>query len=400
MNERKTHEALSRLQHDEGMLLIGGKRLDVLVREKQLPCYLYDSEAVASRIAELKMALPDNVHLHYAVKANPMPELVRFVADRVDGLDVASDGELRIALESGMHPGSISFAGPGKRQDELEKAVAAGVVINAESERELARLSQIARNMQRRVSVAVRVNPAFELKSSGMKMGGGSKPFGIDEERLAEVFAGWDSEWMTFAGLHIFWGSQNLNPAAIVEAQRGAFNLALRFTGQMPEPPRFINLGGGFGIPYFPGEASLDMRPIHANLSELSDELKKTWPEAVLVIELGRYLVGEAGYYVCEVLDKKVSRGETYLIASGGMHHHLAASGNFGQVIRKNYPVVVANRMRSGVSECVNVVGPCCTPLDILASKMELPVAEVGDWIVVLQSGAYGLTASPGEWLL
>jgi diaminopimelate decarboxylase len=118
-----------------------------------------------------------------------------------------------------------------------------------------------------------------------------------------------------------------------------------------------------------------------------------------VVVELGRYLVGAAGLYVCRVIDRKLSRGQVFLITDGGLHHHLAASGNFGQVLRKNYPVLVGNHVAGGEREQASVVGPLCTPLDLLADRMEMARADVGDLIVVFQSGAYGASASPARFL-
>ncbi len=156
-----------------------------------------------------------------------------------------------------------------------------------------------------------------------------------------------------------------------------------------------LNIGGGFGIPYFPSDVPLDLAPISHNLAALLERAKRALPNAEIVIELGRYLVGEAGIYVCRVIDRKVSRGQVFLVTDGGLHHHLAASGNFGQVLRKNYPVLIGNRVRGSAREIASVVGPLCTPLDLLADRMDLAKAEEGDLVVVLQSGAYGFTASP-----
>ena len=162
---------------------------------------------------------------------------------------------------------------------------------------------------------------------------------------------------------------------------------------------RSLNLGGGFGIPYFPGEQALDIAPIGANLAALAERARTDFPQAELIIELGRYLVGEAGIYVTRIVDRKVSRGQTFLVTDGGLHQHLSASGNFGQVIRKNYPVAIGNKMLGQNRETVSIVGPLCTPLDLLAERMELPIADIGDLVVIFQSGAYGLTASPQAFL-
>ena len=333
------------------------------------------------------------------MKANPMPALVCHMAGLADGIDVASGGELKIALDSGADPREISFAGPGKSRKELMQASATGILINIESFREVAELAEISRETNCRPRVAVRVNPDFELKSSGMKMGGGPKQFGVDAEQVPELLAEIGKAGLAFEGFHLFAGSQNLKPEAIVEAQCKSFELALRLAESAPSPVRFLNLGGGFGIPYFPGEQLLDLTPIGTNLASIAERAKSELPEAELVIELGRYLVGEAGIYVARVVDRKVSRGQVFLVTDGGLHHHLSASGNFGQVIRKNYPVAIGNKMGAETRDIVSVVGPLCTPLDLLADRMELAAAEIGDLVVVYQSGAYGFTASPQAFL-
>ena len=379
---------------------IGGMPLTRLAaRVGQTPFYAYDRRLLDERVARVRRTLPAAIDLHYAVKANPMPALVQHLAQRVDGLDVASLGELRIALDTGMEPARISFAGPGKRPVELAAALASGIVINLESARELETVARLGREQGLRPRVAVRVNPDFELKASGMKMGGGPKPFGIDAEQTPALLRQIGELGLDFQGFHVFCGSQNLRAAALVEAHDRTFELALRLAVAAPGPVRLLNIGGGFGIPYFPGDAPLDLSPIAANLERWLPLMKERLPEARIVLELGRYLVGEAGIYVAEVVDRKLSRGQVFLITNGGLHHHLAASGNFGQVIRKNYPVVVGNRVVGTEREVVTVVGLLCTPLDILAERMELTKAEVGDLIVVFQSGAYGLTASPTAFL-
>lgn len=384
----------------DGELIVGGLPLSRLAaRVGQTPFYAYDRGLLERRVAELRAALPAGIKLHYAMKANPMPALVGLMSTLVDGIDVASAGELRVALDAGADAQEISFAGPGKRDTELRQAVAAGILVNVESFRELAPLAQASQALGLPARVAVRVNPDFELRSSAMKMGGGPKPFGVDAEQVPELLAQIKRLGLNFEGFHIFAGSQNLKAEAIVEAQRQSFELALRLADSTPAPVRFLNLGGGFGIPYFPGETPLELAPVADNLAQLLTEAAHKLPHAELVIELGRYLVGEAGLYVCRVIDRKLSRGHTYLVTDGGLHHHLSASGNFGQVIRKNYPVAIGNRMGQPAGDAVSVVGPLCTPLDLLADRMALPEAQPGDLVVVFQSGAYGASASPRAFL-
>ena len=381
-------------------LLVGGIPLTRLAaRVGQTPFYAYDRRLLGERVAQLRAALPGEVKLHYAMKANPMPALVCHMAGLVDGLDVASGGELRVALDSGMDPHEISFAGPGKQPGELAQAVAAGVLLNVESPREVRALAEISRSLGLPARVAVRVNPDFELKLSGMKMGGGPKQFGVDAETVPQLLEEIGQLGLAFEGFHIYSGSQNLKHESICEAQRKTVDLAIRLTAHAPSPVKVLNVGGGFGIPYFPGDTPLDLAPIGANLRSQLELLNARLPGVEVVVELGRYLVGEAGVYVCRVIDRKVSRGQVFLVVDGGLHHHLAASGNFGQVIRKNYPVAIGNRVRGAQREIASVVGPLCTPLDLLADRMDLAEAQPGDLVAVFQSGAYGPTASPRGFL-
>lgn len=397
---RPVHAPMTQFPVQDGELVVGGMPITRLAaRVGQTPFFAYDRGLLRERAALLRAVLPAGVKLHYAMKANPMPALVAFMATLVDGIDVASAGELKVALDAGADPAEVSFAGPGKRDVELEQAVAAGVLVNVETARELPALVAASRRLGVPARVAVRVNPDFELKGSGMKMSGGPKQFGVDAEQVPALLDRIGAAGLAFEGFHIFAGSQNLKAASLCEAQRQSYELALRLAAQAPAPVRFLNLGGGFGIPYFPGETPLDPTPVGANLSEIAARARHELPQASLVIELGRYLVGEAGLYVTRVVDRKVSRGQVFLVTDGGLNHQLSASGNFGQVVRKNYPVTIGNRAAEAVREVSSIVGPLCTPLDLLADRMELPVAEIGDLAVVYQSGAYGASASPHAFL-
>lgn len=400
MQEKPAHAPQQHFPTVGDCLQVGGIPLTQLAqRVGKTPFYAYDRHLLVARTQYLRAALPEDISLHYSVKANPMPAVIQCMADLVDGFDVASGGELKVALDTPMKPGCVSFAGPGKTSAELTQAIAAGVIINLESEQELDAVVAIGDVLGIVPRVAVRVNPAFEMKSSGMKMGGGPKPFGIDAELVPQVLKRLGRLGVDFHGLQIFSGSQSLNPTAIMEAQSHTFDLAFRLAEHAPQPMRLLNIGGGFGIPYFPGDKPLNLGPIGDHLSQWLPRVRSILQDTEIVIELGRYLVGEAGIYVSRILDRKISRGKIFLVVDGGLHHHLAASGNFGQVIRKNYPVIVGNRMLEKEREVVSVVGPLCTPLDVLAEEMELAKAKIGDLIVVFQSGAYGLTASPTAFL-
>jgi diaminopimelate decarboxylase len=401
---RPQHAPLTQFEVVDDCLIIGGMPLTRLAeRVGSTPFYAYDRSKLSERVALLRQHLPPEIELHYAMKANPMPAVVQHMAGLVDGLDIASGGEQRVALDTPIDPAEVSFAGPGKSDSDLSCAIAAGVVLNMESSFEMERIAVIGKRQGIVPKVAVRVNPDFELKSSGMKMGGGPKQFGVDTELVPDMLRRIGELGLDFHGFHIYSGSQNLKAESIQEAHEKTFALAIRLAADAPVPVRSLNIGGGFGIPYFPGEGRLDLEAVGANLKRLLPDVKRALPEAKIVIELGRYLVAEAGIYVSRVIERKVSRGQVYLVTDGGLHHHLAASGNFGQVIRKNYPVAIGNRVNGGGDggerETVSVVGPLCTPLDLLADKMDLPKADVGDLVVVFQSGAYGLSASPVAFL-
>lgn len=362
------------------------------------PFYAYDRAHLTTQVADLRAHLPEKIKLHYAVKANPNTAVVSHLAGLVDGFDVASKNELLLTLQTQIAPKDISFAGPGKTDDELIAAIVAGIKLIVESPNELRRAAKIAKTFSLPVNIVVRINPKFELKSSGMKMAGSAQQFGIDEEQLSDLLTEIKKLPVKFWGFHIFAGSQNLRAEALIEAHNAVFELLDKYlTDEFAI--RFVNIGGGLGIPYFPNEQALDILPVMKNLKQLIQSRQQQLANVELVMELGRYIVGEAGYYVCEVVDKKVSRGTTFLVVNGGLHHHLANSGNFGQVIRRNFPVFIGNRMNEALTEEVDIVGPLCTPLDIVAKGIRVPKTEVGDFVVVAQSGAYGLSASPQSFL-
>lgn len=394
------HAPLTQFEVHDDCLHVSGIPLTRLVhRIGSTPFYLYDRQAMTDRVSLLRQHLPAGVHLSYAMKANPMPAVVQHMAGMVDRIDVASAGELRVALDTPIPPHRISFAGPGKGNDEISCAVASGCVINLESERELERVAAIGQCLNIRPRVAVRVNPDFELRLSGMKMGGGPKQFGVDAELVPALLANIARADLEFEGFHIFSGSQNLNAGAIQQAHEQTIALAIALRKHLPGTVRTLNIGGGFGVPYFPGDEPLDLPAIGRNLDRLLQAAERDLRGTRIVLELGRYLVAEAGVYVCRIIERKESRGQVYLVTNGGLHHHLAATGNFGQVIRKNFPVIIGNKVQGAEREVVSVVGPLCTPLDVLADRMEMAKADAGDLVVVLQSGAYGLTASPTSFL-
>ena len=383
-----------------GVLLIGDREVtDLAEQAGRTPFFVYSKRMMDDRALALRSVLPDRIKLNYAIKANSFFPVLEHMSNLVDGLDIASGGELEQVRAVGYDMDRVSFAGPGKRDSELELAIAQGVTLNCESEGEAERALAIAARIDRTPRLAVRVNPDFDLKGSGMKMGGGAKPFGIDAERVPALVRRVVSSGAQWRGFHIFTGSQSLDEDSLIETQGRVIELADRLARDVGRSCPKLNMGGGFGIPYFHGDEPLDIAKIGASLAERVRSLPATLEGADLMIELGRYLVGEAGVYVTRILDRKESYGETYLVTDGGLHHQLAASGNFGTVVRRNYPVVVANRMDEAETEIANIVGCLCTPLDRLADRAAIPPARVGDLIAVFCAGAYGASASPSAFL-
>ena len=360
------------------------------------PLFVYDSAIVAARVARLRAALPSGVAIHYAVKANPA--LIGTVAPLVDGLDIASAGEL--AMVQAAAPGKpVSFAGPGKRDDELRAAIAAGVTINLESSGEARRAIAIGADIGVQPRLAVRVNPDVELRGSGMKMGGRASPFGVEPEEVPALVRAILDSGADWRGFHIFDGSQALDTQALIDTQAATLALAVRLAEAIGVVPPLVNIGGGFGVPYFPGDRPVDVEAIGAALGDAMTSLPACLQGARFAIELGRWLVAEAGVYLTRIVDRKVSRGETFLIVDGGLHHQLAASGNFGTVVRRNYPIALANHLGELPAETVSIVGCLCTPLDRLGDQIALPKAEIGDVVAIFLAGAYGRSASPTAFL-
>lgn len=367
------------------------------------PAYVYSIDMISRTVQEVRRALPNAVKLHYSIKANPHALTVAHLADQVDGMDVASHAEMLQAIGSGLAPERISFSGPGKTDSELTSAVVVGITIHAESISEIERIAVIAKRSNKTPNIALRINPDYTVRQSGMVMGGGSQPFGIDLDQIDCALYTLKKNGLSCAGLHCYAGSQMLNATLISELQERTLHMMLDIVKRHSLMNISLNLGGGFGIPYFDHETPLDIHCVGIKLNNLLSSIEKEIGIREVIVELGRYLIAESGIYIAQVIERKQSRGKQYLVVQGGMNHHLAASGNLGQTIRRNYPVVgcphPARPSQDFTKETVTIVGPLCTPLDVLATDVHLPVLQAGDHIAVLNSGAYGFSASPHGFL-
>lgn len=363
------------------------------------PFYAYSRSAIRKRVEEVRQALPAGIKLNYAIKANPMCPIVQDLGRVVDGFDCASAGEVHLALNTGVAASRISFTGPGKSSEEITMALAAGVVIVAESRNEIELISTLAREHRVQPSVMLRVNPNYSLRSGPLKMGGQPTQFGVEVDQVSSLLWEIKQLGLSLMGFHVFAGSQILDQETLENSQRDAITLTSSLASSSPLPVERINIGGGFGIPYYAEQCQIALKPLGANLEEQIRLNSKSCSAVQYEVELGRYLVGEAGVYICTVLDRKESGGEIFVVTDGGMHHHLAASGNLGGMLRRNFPIVVANKLGDDQVETVTITGRLCSPLDILGRRVTLPRCAVGDLIAIFQSGAYGLTASPISFL-
>ena len=388
---------------DAGELQVGGIGVRTLADDHGTPLYVYDLDGVRRQWQALRDALPPRFDICYSVKANPSQALIRCLLELGCGMEIASRGELHQALVAGCAAERILFAGPGKRDDELEQAVAAGVgEIHVESLSEARRLEAIAQRHQRIVRIALRINPAGAVEGGGMRMGGRAAPFGIDEDLLDGVIdALLPSPWLRIVGVHLYMGTQILDAALLLRQYGEALDIARRVASRCGRAMDTLDFGGGLGIPYFDHERPLDLAVLRGGLAALVAATEgDAWLSATrFVVEPGRFLVGEAGVYLTRVIDVKPSRGKTFVVVDGGMHHHLAASGNLGQTIKRNFPLAAVDRLGDAGEHAVDVVGPLCTPLDTLARNATLPAMQAGDLLGIFQSGAYARTASPHGFL-
>jgi diaminopimelate decarboxylase len=386
-----------------GELVIGGQRASGLIERFGSPLFVYDAALIHERVRALRAALPPQFDLCYSMKANPNPAVVSLMVRQGLGIEIASAGELLRALAVGCPADRILFAGTGKTTAELQLAVSRGIgEIHLESLGEARRLADVSAAAGACTRVSLRVNPSAAVEGGGMRMGARSVAFGIDEDQLEDVVAAvMDSPSLELVGLHLFVGTQILDAGTLLRQYAEGLNIARRLSVRIGRPLDTVDLGGGLGIPYFPGEARLDLDALRSGLAELFVNITDdaAFRSTRFVLEPGRFLVGEAGVYLATVTDVKRSRDKGFVVTDGGMHHHLAASGNLGQTIKRNFPIVIANRVGEAATSTVDVVGPLCTPLDTIGRGVALPATEPGDIVAVLQSGAYGLSSSPAGFL-
>ncbi|WP_245516549.1 type III PLP-dependent enzyme [Methylobacterium segetis] len=385
-----------------GALQVGGLDLRALAEAHGTPLFVYDAATLRRSYRALAKAVEGFAGVDYSVKANPNPAVIRIFREEGAGAEIASGAEFAAALAAGVPPERILFAGPGKSDSDIARVVAGGIgEIHLENAEEITRVANAA-PAGRPVRVAIRVNPGAGAQGGAMRMGGKPSPFGFDEEELELIVDRIEAEpRLHLCGLHLFAGTQGLSAVTLLAQWAYGLDLAARLGARTKRPLETIDLGGGLGIPYFAGDSALDLAGLRDGLAPLRARVAADplLAPARIVLEPGRFLAGPAGLYVARVRAVKVSRGSRFVITDGGMHHHLAASGNLGQIVKRDYPVVAVVEEAGAERAPAAVVGPLCTPLDMLARAAPMPDLAAGDLVAVLQSGAYALTASPTGFL-
>lgn len=382
----------------DGTFCPAGIPITQIAQAHGTPFYLYHGELIAAQLHRVRAALGPAVNVHYSVKANPSLAVCQLLAREGAGAEVASAGELVLARAAGFPPEATVFAGPGKTDEELRRAAREGIfAVNVESVHEIDRLAAIAAREGRPVDVGLRINPATPLPGTRMRMGGGPSQFGIDEEEIgAAVRRALSDEHLRLRGIHVYTATQVFDVDALLEHWRHVLELGLQVADIAGLPLAMIDFGGGFGVPYFEDSAAFDLDRFGAGFQHLLSRYRSDtrFAGCQFIVELGRYLVAEAGLYVGRVVDVKRSRGQTFAVMDGGMHHHVAATGNWGQVFRKPYPLLNLSTLEREPAGTVSVVGPCCTPLDLFGANLPIGEPKIGDLIGVFDSGAYGYSAS------
>lgn len=373
--------------------------IESLLSDYRGPFYLYNFKLIEQRVRMLKKMLDSQFKLFYAVKANPNSLLLKKISGIVDGADISSGGELERVLNVGFDPLSLSFAGPGKSDEELKAAMACNMgSISVESVNELYRIEKISGSLGVKANIALRINPVNVYKNFAIKMGGKSSQFGVDEESASRFLESLkEMKSINFIGFHVFSGTQCLNENTLIENFTNTLSIVGTLMEQSNITPRYINFGGGFGIPYYEKQNPIDADYV---CSSFAEKFKAFTEEIGLescygIVELGRFIVAEAGIYLAKIVDVKESRGRKFCVLDGGMNHHLPASGNFGQVIRKNFKIINLSNSDVDTQEEVNIVGPLCTSIDLMGDRVNIPKPEIGHHLAILNSGAYAYTASP-----
>lgn len=379
---------------------IAGHSIEMLAaRAKGEAFYAYDVSKIQTRIRELREYLPNGVSLYFSPKVNPFEPLLHAISGLVDGFDMASGSELSAVLNTQISPENCLLTGPGKIFTEMRAAVAAGVIVNVESREQLLQTLTIARGLNIQPRLAFRINPRFLVSSMGLGRYAQS-PFGIEPEELPSLLKTALKEGASIEGFHGFFGSQFHDVRELAQIQKQLFLYSQELANGVCLPRFFVNLGGGFPVGFFEGDPNFDLPEMGKEMQVWIDEHLPSDGRVSLIIELGRYLVAEAGYYVSQIIDVKTIGDEKFAILQGGLNHNMLATGVFGQGKSSNSRVFLSGQNLESRPICsTSIVGPLCTSVDRFATDVLLPDPQIGDHIVIEHCGAYGPSFSPTGFL-
>lgn len=374
-------------------LAIGGIPASDLVAEFGSPLYAFDAQVLRTRVAAVRKALGARVQVLFALKANPNAAVANVLRQAGTGAEIASAGEIHVARLAGFDGAQMQFAGPGKDHDDLALAMDVGLgCLNVESPAEYEALATLARARGARPGIAIRVNPREQVAGSRMRMGGGSKKFGVDADEVATLVRRIVADdACDLRGLHVYAGTQSFDAAAWVANARALVSFAHQLEADTGVQLATLNFGGGFGVACFEGDPTFDLAAAGQGLREVIAEDDNA--QRRYFVELGRYLTARSGVYLTRVTYLKTSNGKTHAILDGGLHQHSAAAG-VGAVIRRPFPIVACDALTRAPSDKYTLGGPLCTPADEFCADVALPEVAPGDTLAILGSGAYGLTFS------
>jgi diaminopimelate decarboxylase/L-glutamyl-[BtrI acyl-carrier protein] decarboxylase len=360
------------------------------------PLYLYDKNVMMKSVSDLLKSLPPSSKLLYSVKANPNPSILNFFSNHGVLFEVASEGELRHLLNSGICPQDIVFSGQAKSIEGISLAVKNDVrVINVESCREILDVVECCKKSDKKQSVMIRVNPKLENSSSKLKMGGVASPYGIDEEQLECLFADFNYEFISVEGLFMYAGSQFFDEDTIIKNTEYLISLSNKIHRKFGLQIRMIDFGGGFGIPEDISEKPLNLKKLHSGLMTIFTRYiaEMGWFRAVkdAFFESGRFLVAKSCILITKIIDIKLSRGIKYVILDSGINN----LGIKQYPYRTFEPIINVLKNTDADLEEVVIVGPTCTPIDIVHSKAKLPKLSIGDFLAIDDCGAYSAYFSP-----
>lgn len=386
------------------LIPLDGAFIHSLVNANRTPLFIYDRQVIKRKCSLFNQLEQFGVNTLYSLKANPNIHICNFIKELGLQAEIASVGELKILENCGFDISRCGVAGPAKTDRDLRLYITVGVgYVNCESLTEAYRIAAIGAELNIVPKINLRINPGENLFGARIKMGGKATPFGVDEEMLRQVVREIENiKHIQLVGIHVYCGTQLLDIATIVANFEYTSKLAEQVMTLTNRTLDVIDFGGGFGIPLSAADEPLDEKELFNKLSLFFSTLrnKSLFSNTIFLIESGRFIVGDAGYFVCKVVDVKVSREKKFVILDGGINHYMSLSPFFRFEAHNPRIRLIKKHYAAGMPvETVELAGPLCTSLDCLARKVVLPAIDIDDLVVFPNAGAYALTMSPVNFL-